>query len=148
MLASGCAPGTGSVSGIVTYKAERVPSGTVSFLSNGKVFEAEIHDGAYEINGLPLGESRVAVVRLDPDQPDPLDPLHSARQQMAEGNAAGPRQADPGVVTDPRQLGALQKKQHLLPFVYSSPNTSGLRLTVTPGANTFDIQLLDEPKTR
>jgi hypothetical protein len=108
----------------------------------------EIHDGAYEINGLPMGESRIAVVRLDPDQPDPLDPLHSARQQMAEGNAASPRQTDSGVVTDPRQLSALQKKRHLLPFVYSSPNTSGLRLTVSSGVNTFDIQLLDDPKTR
>jgi hypothetical protein len=148
ILASGCAPGTGSVSGTVTYKGERVPSGTVSFLSGGKVLEAEIRDGAYEISGLPLGESRIAVVRLDPDQPDPAEALHGARQRMAEGKVADPKQIDPGVVTDPLQQNALQKKRHLLPLAYSSPETSGLRLKVMPGANTFDIQLLDQPKAR
>jgi hypothetical protein len=147
-LVCGCGPSTGTISGTVTFKDAEVPSGTVSFFTGGKLFETEIDHGVYRISGIPPGEARIAVIRLDPNQPDPNDALNKARTQMLERKAAHPKDIDPAVVTDPVQLELLQQKRHLLPFIYSSPNTSELRFTVEPGANTFNIQLQDRPNSR
>lgn len=148
VLASGCGSGAGSISGTVTFKATKVPSGTVTFFAGGKVFEAAIENGVYHIDGIPPGEAKVAVIRLDPKQPDPYDALNKARTQMIEKKAAHPRDIDPTVATDPAQLELLQRKRFLLPFVYASPSTSNLRVTVAAGANTFDITLQDQPKAK
>jgi hypothetical protein len=147
-LVSGCGPSTGTVSGTVTFKNAMVLSGTVSVFAGGKVFEAEIQDGTYKISRIPPGNVKIAVIRMDPKLPDPYDALNKARAQMIERKAANPRQIDPAVVTDPMQLELLQRKRHLLPFVYSSPNTSDLRFTVSAGANTFDLNLQDRPKSK
>jgi hypothetical protein len=146
-LAGGCGPSAGTLSGTVTFKDAKVPSGRVSFFADGKLYETKIDGGAYQIRDIPPGEAKVAVIRLDPNQPDPYDALNKARTQMLEGKGAHPREIDPTVVTDPVQLELLQRKRHLLPFVYSSPNTSDLRFTVEAGANTFDIKLQDRPNS-
>jgi hypothetical protein len=147
-LVSGCGPSTGAISGTVTFNDAEVPSGTVSFFVDGKPYETEIADGAYQISDVPTGEAKIAVIRLDPNQPDPYDALNRARTLMLERKAAHPREIDPTVVTDPVQLEVMQRKRHLLPFVYSSPNTSDLRFRVAAGANTFDIKLQDRPNTK
>lgn len=145
LLVSGCGPSNGTVSGKVTFRGELVSDGTILVFAGGNVFEGEIQNGVYEISGVPPGEAKIAVIRLDSKQPDPYDALNKARVQMIERKAADPREINPDVITDPVQLELLQKKRHLLPFVYSSPNTSNLHLTIVAGANTFSIQLLERP---
>jgi hypothetical protein len=144
-LAAGCGPSTGTISGTVTFKGEPVPSGTVSFLSAGKIAEGEIHDGLYEVARVPVGDARITVVRLDPKRPDPYEALNRARQRMIETGATDLKTIDPNIVTDAVQLDALQKQRHLLPFAYSRPEKSGLRFTVVAGPHTFDIPLSEKP---
>ena len=148
LVVSGCGPSTGAISGTVTFKGAEVPSGTVSFFADGKLYETEIDNGVYRISGVPPGAAKIAVLRLDPNQPDPYVALNKARTEMLARKAAHPREIDPSVVTDPAQLEFLQRKRHLLPFVYSSPNTSGLRFIVAAGANVFDIKLQDRPNAK
>jgi hypothetical protein len=147
-VAAGCGPATGSISGTVTFKGEPVPSGTVSFLANAKVVEGQIQDGHYEVAGVPVGEARITVARLDPKRPDPYDALNRARQRMLETRAADLKSIDPSVVTDPVQLDLLQKQRHLLPFAYSRPESSGLRFTVAAGPNNCDLPLSDKSNPR
>ena len=146
VLAVGCQPPVGIVTGTVSYKGEKVPSGTVSFVSGGKVREGDIHDGAYTVTNVPVGEAKIAVVRFDPQQADPYQALNNVRKTMIQGHVSDPRELDPQVVTDPWQLAALQEKRLLLPPAYGSPETSGLRCTVTAGTNTLNMQLQEKPK--
>ena len=145
LLPCGCESGAGSVSGTMMYQGATVPSGTVSFFIQGKVFEAEIQDGRYQITGVPPGEASVTVIRLDPDQPDPLDAIKQARKNSAENKTTS---ADPTGISDPRQLDLLQKNRHLLPYRYSALATTDLRCTVATGANSFDIELQDQPTSK
>jgi hypothetical protein len=141
MLVAGCGATTGSVSGTVTMDGVKVPSGTVSFVSPGKVCQAEIRDGRYEVEGVPVGPAVVTVVRLDPNQPDPYDALNKVRKEMTARKVADPKQIDPKVVTDAAELDAHAKKRHLLPLSYTAPQTSDLQFAVVGGANTYDIRL-------
>lgn len=148
LFAAGCSPGTASVSGTVTFKGEVVSSGTVSFFSGGKQVDGDIQDGRYEVIGVPLGEARITVLRLDPQRPDPYETLNLARKRMLETKSADLKAVDPNVVTDPVQLEALQKQRHLLPYFYSAPETSPLRHTVVTGPNAVDLRLSDKPSPR
>jgi hypothetical protein len=147
-LVSGCGTRVATVSGTVNYRGEKVPSGTITFISGSTLCQAEIQNGRYEVESVPPGEAVITVVRLDPDQPDPYEALNKVRKQMLEKNVADPKQIDPHVVTDPVQLEAMWQKRHLLPFSYSSPGTTDLRFTVTPGVNTFHIDLHDHPPSK
>jgi hypothetical protein len=144
LLAAGCGPGTAPVSGTVTFKGEIVSAGTVSFFSGGKQVDGDIQAGRYEVIGVPLGEARITVVRLDPQRPDPFETLNKARKRMLETKSADLKAVDPNVVTDPVQLEALQKQRHLLPYFYSLPETSTLRHTVVAGPNAVDLRLSDK----
>jgi hypothetical protein len=148
LFAAGCGPGTAAVSGTVAFKGEPVPSGTVTFFSGGKQIDGQIQAGHYEAIGVPLGKARITVIRLDPRRPDPYESLNRARQRMLETKAADLKAVDPNVVTDPVQLDALQKQRHLLPFFYSTPETSTLRHTIVAGPNTLDLRLSDKPNPR
>jgi hypothetical protein len=131
LLTTGCGPDRSTVSGTVTYQGTKVPDGTISFLTAGRVFEGEIRDGAYEIQGVPAGEAIVTVIRLDPKQPDPYDTLAKVRHHMAEKSVTDAKKIAPNVVVDPQQLAFLQKKRHMLPVAYSVPETSDLRCMVS-----------------
>lgn len=141
---SGCGPRLADVHGTVTFKGERLSSGTVCFVVGDKVYERDIHEGAYQLTGISPGLAQVTVVRLDPSQPDPYVKLGQVRRHMIEKQSSDPKALDPDVVTDPLKLRALQKKQHLLPLAYATPATSDLRATIKPGANTFDIALQEK----
>jgi hypothetical protein len=147
VLVAGCGSGTvmGTVSGTVTFKGEKVPSGTVTFVFPDKVVQAEIQAGWYEVKGVPQGEAIVTVSRLDPKVPDPYEAFNKVRMQMKEKKVNNPKEIDPKIVTDPVEMEAIQKKRHLLPLSYSSPDTSGLRCPVVGGTNTFNITLMENP---
>jgi hypothetical protein len=141
LLVVGCGPHTGTVSGSVTFNGATVSDGTVSFITAGKVFSTEIRDGKYEVAGVPPGPAKVTVVRLDANQPDPYEALNKVRKEMVLKKVADPKQIDPKIVTDPAQLEALARKQHLLPLSYASAATTDLQLEVIAGPNTYPIEL-------
>jgi hypothetical protein len=148
VLVSGCGTGSGDVSGTVSFKGEKVPTGMISFILGSQISHGEIHNGMYHVSGVPLGEAAITIVRLDPSQPDPYEALNKVRRQMIERKVADPKEIDAGIVTDTAQLDALQKKRHLLPLAYSRTATSGLRFTVAAGSNSFDIELKENPKAK
>src|SRR4051794_2407773 len=110
LLLAGCGPATGHVVGTVTYRGAVLPSGTVSFFTASAVVQGEIADGRYDVAGVPTGEARVTIVRLDPAQPDPNQALNDARKKVVQGQATDPREVDPKVVVDAGRLAELNKK--------------------------------------
>lgn len=145
-MLAGCGARTGTLSGTVRYQGDKVASGTVAFVVAGKSYRGEIKDGAYTVAGVPPGEARVTVVRIDPSQPDPYEALTKARKQMLAKKLDDPRDVDAAVVTDTTKLEAQRKKRHLLPYRYSSADRTDLRFTVAAGAHRFDIELQPDPE--
>jgi hypothetical protein len=141
LFATGCGQTTGSISGTITYRGDPVADGTVSAFVAGKMIAGKIENGRYEIRGVPLGEAFVTVVSLDPNQLNPYDGLQASRKQMAEASKPGEKERD--YVAEGAKLGKLHRKRHLIPIEYSATDTSDLHLTVTPGANNFNIDLQD-----
>lgn len=58
----GCS-GTGEVSGLVKFRGQPLPGGTISFYDEGgRVSSAEIKpDGSYNVTGVPTGLAKVTV---------------------------------------------------------------------------------------
>lgn len=123
--AAGC-QGTGNVSGKVTYKDKPLVYGTVLIVaSDGTIHQGSIReDGTYTVQGIQVGEARVAV-----NSPDPTTPLmRRAEPQGAE-------------LEEDRRRKSLKPKWFAIPADYGDPNKSGLKLQVRGGANAHDIDL-------
>src|SRR5689334_8955432 len=112
-LLAGCGASTGTITGTVRYQGANVAAGTVAFVVAGKSYRGDLKDGAYRVAGVPPGEARVTVVRLDPAQPDPYEALTKARKEMLSKKLDDPRDVNPSVVTDTARLEAQRKKRHL-----------------------------------
>ncbi len=129
LLAGGCAPGQGDVSGQVTFKGRPVTSGVISFhCQDGRrdVFNARIQDGRYAIQGIPEGETLVTVVG-----------------QTGQAEKPAPAPEKPGGAGDgaPAADPALQTMVNTLPRRYADPDQSGLNFRVGAGAQTHDLDL-------
>jgi hypothetical protein len=63
LLLTGCAAGTGDVSGVVLYRGQPLPSGTISFFDETRgVWSSGIGpDGTYSVDGIPTGTARITV---------------------------------------------------------------------------------------
>ena len=112
LLCLGCTSSTGTVSGIVLFKGDRVPSGTITFFVAGQVHQTDIHEGVYQLTGLPIGTAIVTVVRLDPHMPDPYLALNETRKRMAEKKLDA-KELGQSVVTDIGQLEAFAETTSL-----------------------------------
>jgi hypothetical protein len=124
LLAAGCgSQSSGTVTGKVTYRGEVVPAGIVFFFGSGEqAASAQIAgDGSYEASGVPLGDVKVAVSGPPP---------RPSKEQAANNPMLRKR----GYVPP-------DEKSVSIPGKYSRPGTSGLGVTVTEGAQTFDIDL-------
>src|SRR2546421_9946630 len=64
LLAGGCAPGIGSVSGTVTYQGKPLTTGTVVFFdaANNSPSSPIQPDGTYTIGKVAAGQARIAVM--------------------------------------------------------------------------------------
>jgi hypothetical protein len=123
LLLAGCAPGTGSVRGVVRYQGKPVAGGTILFFdARQQVHQGEIHaDGSYEVTDVTAGTARVAVVA----------PLNIPFQALGRPKSSGM----PGMeAAPPPQAGALPAK-------YADPATSGLTFPVGRGSNQWDPEL-------
>jgi hypothetical protein len=121
-LVVGCG-GTGDVSGKVTYKGKSLVFGTVQFEASDKTLkQGNIEkDGSYSIQGVPVGEAKVAVNSPNPKSGD-FQPL------QREGRPAPPPRPEiPGWFPIPADYQDLSKPR--------------LTYTIKSGQNPIDIEL-------
>jgi hypothetical protein len=125
----GCESPRASVSGIVTFKGQPLPSGTVLLHgADGRVEHALItEDGRFTITNAPLGTVRITV-QSHPAVPTGL-PTRGGKPPAA-----------------PTELAPPAKEKHdnrsvPIPPRYLDPEKSGLTYTVRAGTQTHDIEL-------
>jgi hypothetical protein len=125
----GCGQSTGSVKGKVYYQDKALTTGDVTFLgADNQVATARIQsDGSYEVGKVAAGEAKIGVA-------------------VSTGKVMVPA----GKVMDPAKMGAADKtkeeappavKAVPIPDKYANVNDSGLKYTVKPGPQDFDIKL-------
>jgi len=129
------------VNGKVTLKGAPISKGTINFVPSkppvpeGRAASGEIKDGSYSLStagkedGALPGEYTVTIVSLDLD-------MSSAASSKEEGGMV--HQGDPAYQK------ATKSAKSLVPTKYNIAETSGLKATVTSGANKFDFDLKDE----
>ncbi len=124
VLAAGCGPGTGNVSGKVYLDGKEVPGGYVNFFPEGEKATAKsspiAEDGSYAVSGVPLGTARISV-------------------QGVFGSVQLPNMKTPQGLDMPRS----DRKTIYVPTKYSTVEQSGLTFDVKPGSQTYDIKLED-----
>jgi hypothetical protein len=155
-LLAGCAPGTGKVSGQVTYKNKPVPGGLVTFRPvDGKYNSVTVEldeNGWFRDVELPAGEVLVSIDnrQLEP-RPTfsggvppgiPLSP--EARSKLGGSKAAAP----PAPAGDgPPQTGEDMRRPSgryvPIPEKYYEAETSGLKITVKGKEQTETFELVD-----
>jgi hypothetical protein len=130
---AGCGPSTGTVTGKVTYQNEPVASARVNV---GPVAsELTGNDGTYKVTGVPVGDVEVTVLLPTTSVGMPMIPTGSGGVPPGkEGQGSGgfrPTQPNPSTASIPQEL--VEK--------YRDPKTSGLKLTVKTGENSFPIDV-------
>jgi hypothetical protein len=113
------------VSGKVLYQGKALPGGIVTFISvnGGFAASADIdQDGNYQLKP-PVGEVEISVTN------------RMFRSNRGTKGPALPKKAE----TSKSQ--SLKGHYVEIPSVYEDPRTSGLKYTVTPGSQTFNIEL-------
>lgn len=118
MTAAGCGSKTASVTGVVRYRNQTLPTGTVTFFNADKqiVGSAAIKDGKYAMDNLPIGSVAVSVTV-------PNVPWNALQAEPAEGT--------PGEVPEIIPI----------PIPYGNPETSNLTYKVTAGEQDHPIDL-------
>jgi hypothetical protein len=120
LLAAGCGPQFGDVSGTVRYKGEPLKTGTITFYdqANGVASSAIQADGTYAVRKVRAGPAKIAVA-----MPTEISFLRPG------GSVAGlaPAPALPAAPSFPPK--------------YQDPEQSGLTFEVQPGAQEFEVRL-------
>jgi hypothetical protein len=112
-------PETGaSLEGTVTYNGQKIKVALVIAQgANGGAQAFVTDDGRYKLDNVPLGEVNLAV-----NTAAGKGQMISRAMAQSRGKGTGPL---PQVID--------------VPDKYFNPNTSGIKTTINPGANTFDI---------
>ena len=118
IVAGGCKPRTGNVSGTVKFEGKPLPGGTITFFDekNGAFSSAIETDGSYSVTGVRAGRARIAVA-----VPLPI-PFESSSM--------------PGIKITPPTVDVPK-----IPDKYLSAEKSGLVCNVLGGDQAFDIEL-------
>ena len=119
--AVGCGRNEGTVQGTITYKGQPLTEGNVSFASEkGQVVTGPIDkSGRYVVGRVPLGPAKVTVQVFNAASAPPLSFAAVPKTPGTAGTSI------------------------TIPLRYAVANQSGLRHTVTPGSQQFDIDLKD-----
>jgi len=116
---AGCrGPSFGKVSGEVKFKGQALPSGTISFVSplrGVRPADGLIKNGRYSIDKVPTGEVTILII--------------------------GPPKPPPDPKAKPRKPKDKKKEDEGFPTKYSDLNQSGLKMTVTTGEQTKNLDL-------
>lgn len=126
------------VSGRVLFQGNPLPGGTVNFVSLiGGFANAAVIDenGNYHINS-PVGEVEIGV----------SNKMLAGSGGLTRDEAKGPKTLRDEKASGQKKKGPLVKGRYVpIPKKYLDPHTSGLRYTVKPGSQTYDIELSDNP---
>lgn len=122
---------TADVSGTVTYQGKPVRSGSVIvFDATGTPHSGDIKsDGAYIVQGVPVGQVQFSIQSPEPPRPLPPEVSRGKTEKLKI-----PKPAPPSSLPDRRNWFAI-------PAHYSTPASSGLDTKLNPGPNTFDFDL-------
>ena len=129
---AGCGSSTGKISGKVYYQNTLVTGGTVSFVSADKSSQmAEIkEDGSYTVPRVPVGEATICV-ETQSFKPPSISAPHYQLPPGVQG---------PGGYKPPDRA-ARAKRYVAIPDRYASPEQSGLKYTVNPGSQEYNIKM-------
>jgi|SRR5579864_4424398 len=119
VVAGGCKPRTGNVSGTVKFDGKPLPGGTITFFDdkNGAFSSAIEADGSYSVTGVRAGRARIAVAV-------PLSiPFESSSM--------------PGIRIEPPKFDVPK-----IPDKYLGAETSGLACDVRGGDQAHDVELM------
>lgn len=144
LLAAGCGPGQGKVSGTVLFEGKPVPGGIVRFIPTNSRFgvvSAELDEsGNFGPLMLPAGEAIVSIDnrKFAPPPPrvgavPPPPGLSAELRSKMNGSPA----ARPQPVQDP----AVAARYVKIPDRYYQAETSGLKITVGTGDQRHEIKL-------
>jgi hypothetical protein len=125
----------GEVSGKVIFQGKPLPGGDVSFIAVKGAFASSgpiEEDGSYKIKA-PLGEVQIGVNNR---KLAPRDPTRGPPKERLRATPRGMIKVD-----DQPKKGRYVP----LPAAVADPATSGLRYTVKPGSQTYDIELSKVP---
>jgi hypothetical protein len=130
LVAAGCRSGSGSLSGTVTYQSKPLTGGSVIvYCSDRQIVHGVIGpDGRYAIPDVPRGPAVVTV------QTHPRTPFGTRFQPNLPAPVNGPIM--------PGESGPGVPAAAAIPPKYALPEESGLSVTVGPGPQTYDIDLL------
>ena len=142
LLAAGCGPQFGSVSGKVTYKDKALKGGNVTFSSTeGKVSgsEAISEDGSYTIPKLQTGTYKVCV---ETASLKPASGLGAGKKPYKPpSDKAADKGKGPATPYTPPTIEDKSKRYTQIPDKYMAPQTTDITCTVTGGSQEFDIKL-------
>jgi hypothetical protein len=132
LVLAGCS-GKGTISGRVIYKGQPLPSGAVAFYGAGNSVRTTQIDaqGNYSVTGVPAGPAKVCVITV----PSGTAPVSGAAGKMdpSKMGASPDVTSGTGTPTAPKYVPIPQK--------YKDPGTTDLDYTVTPGSQSWDIEL-------
>ncbi len=120
MLAAGCGPRFGDVSGTVYFKGQPLKTGTITFYDRASgVASSPIQaDGTYAVRKVRAGPAKITVAL-----PMEISFLGLGQTLAGRGPSPGPPPAP------------------AFPARYQDPEKSGLSLEVQPGAQEFEVRL-------
>jgi hypothetical protein len=123
LLAAGCTPGFGDISGKVTYKGKPVAGATIMFydVANNSVPAIVDADGNYKVEKVAAGTAKIAILV-------PIPIVFAS----PTGKGGGTFSTDKPALTPPK-----------IPAKYSNPEQSGLTYEVKKGPQTKDFALGD-----
>jgi hypothetical protein len=124
---TGCSGGKATVRGKITYQGKTLAMGTVYVEGADGVQRPGtiMPDGSYQVDQLPAGPARIAVVSPKPAAVDSAAVL---------GKKSVPRPPDAPPLADAAQW-------FPIPEQYGDPKSSGLAIKLTSGENIHDIKL-------
>jgi hypothetical protein len=141
----------GEVSGKVTYNGKPLPGGRISFYgAKGYNGEGIISpQGEYSLHA-PLGEVQIRVDNtiLRPNSEEEQEKAKRFGKGKANLVKLKPWQQKEGGDKKTEEMTTshgVTGRYVPIPKRYINPNTSGLKYTVKPGSQTFDIELTDSP---
>jgi hypothetical protein len=143
LLLAGCGsrePPTGVVSGTVSFKGKPLPEGVVTFINEeeGRIANGAIKDGQYEVPNAPVGPCGIEVTVNTGQTPASFNAASRGRREMAMKRARENGQD----VSDSAPTAPQEKRNVVsIPGRYGRAKTSGLKLTVAEGQQTYDIEL-------
>jgi hypothetical protein len=132
LWAAGCGsgPAKGTISGQVLYDKKPLPFGQITFYTEdgSTARSASIIDGKYTIKDFPVGQAVITVRTVPPPQGQPKlpDPKLGLPPEGVSGQNPPP---------------AVNRPYVPIPQRYGVREQSGLRYTVQPGEQTYNIEL-------